>query len=217
MARSQKIRFEQCIIAAGSEAIKLPFIPDDPRVIDSTGALELGGVPKRLLVIGGGIIGLEMATVYAALGAKLSVVELTAQLMPGADPDLVRPLEKRLKARYEQILLNTKVTGCSGEAGRPGGGLRRRQRHSARIYSIACSWPSAAAPMASASVSRAADIEVSDRGIIPVDKQMRTNLPHVFAIGDLVPGPDARAQGHARSQGGGGSGRGRTRATSMRA
>ena len=111
----EKIRFEQCIIAAGSEPIKLPFIPDDPRVIDSTGALELGGVPKRLLVIGGGIIGLEMATVYASLGAKLSVVELTPQLMPGADPDLVRPLEKRLKARYEQILLNTKVTAVAAK------------------------------------------------------------------------------------------------------
>ena len=113
--KSQKIRFEQCIIAAGSEAIKLPFIPDDPRVIDSTGALELGGVPQRMLVIGGGIIGLEMATVYSALGARLSVVELTAQLMPGADVDLVRPLEKRLKARYEQILLNTKVTACAAK------------------------------------------------------------------------------------------------------
>ncbi len=106
----QQLKFDKCIIAAGSEPVKLPFVPEDPRIIDSTGALELGGIPKRLLVVGGGIIGLEMACVYDALGAKVSVVELTDQLMPGADIDLVRPLEKRLKPRYEQILLGTKVT-----------------------------------------------------------------------------------------------------------
>jgi dihydrolipoamide dehydrogenase len=186
--KSQKIRFEQCIIAAGSEAIKLPFIPDDPRVIDSTGALELAGVPKRLLVIGGGIIGLEMATVYAALGAKLSVVELTGQLMPGADPDLVKPLEKRLKARYEQILLNTKVTGCTASAA----GLavefedasgKRTDTFDRVLVAVGRSANGKRLDL------EAADIEVSDRGIIAVDKQMRTNLPHVFAIGDLVPGP----------------------------
>jgi len=186
--KSQKIRFEQCIIAAGSEAIKLPFIPNDPRVIDSTGALELGGVPKRLLVIGGGIIGLEMATVYAALGAKLSVVELTSQLMPGADPDLVRPLEKRLKARYEQILLNTKVTGCTA---RPEGlavdfedaNGKRTDVFDRVLVAVGRSANGKRIGLENA------DIEVSDRGVITVDKQMRTNLPHVFAIGDLVPGP----------------------------
>jgi dihydrolipoyl dehydrogenase len=186
--KSQKIRFEQCIIAAGSEAIKLPFIPDDPRVIDSTGALELGGVPKRLLVIGGGIIGLEMATVYAALGAKLSVVELTGQLMPGADPDLVRPLEKRLKARYEQILLNTKVTGCTAKPEGLAVDFEDANGKRTDVFDRVL-----VAVGRSANGKRinleAADIEVSDRGIIPVDKQMRTNLPHVFAIGDLVPGP----------------------------
>jgi dihydrolipoamide dehydrogenase len=184
----EKIRFEQCIIAAGSEPIKLPFIPDDPRVIDSTGALELGGVPKRLLVIGGGIIGLEMATVYAALGARLSVVELTGQLMPGADPDLVRPLEKRLKARYEQILLNTKVTGCTA---RPEGlavdfedvNGKRTDVFDRVLVAVGRSANGLRLGLENA------DIDVSDRGIIPVDKQMRTNLPHVFAIGDLVPGP----------------------------
>jgi dihydrolipoamide dehydrogenase len=186
--RSQKIRFEQCIIAAGSEPIKLPFIPDDPRVIDSTGALELGGVPKRLLVIGGGIIGLEMATVYASLGAKLSVVELTPQLMPGADPDLVRPLEKRLRARYEQILLNTKVTAC---AAKPEGlevtfedaSGKRNDTFDRVLVAVGRSANGKRIGLENA------DIDVSDRGIIPVDKQMRTNLPHVFAIGDLVPGP----------------------------
>jgi len=184
----QKIRFEQCIIAAGSEPIKLPFIPDDPRVIDSTGALELGGVPKRLLVIGGGIIGLEMATVYAALGAKLSVVELTSQLMPGADPDLVRPLEKRLKARYEQILLNTKVTGCTAK---PEGLAVEFEDANGKRTDVFDRVLVAVGRTANGKRIglENADIDVSDRGIIPVDKQMRTNLPHVFAIGDLVPGP----------------------------
>jgi len=186
--KTQKIRFEQCIIAAGSEAIKLPFIPDDPRVIDSTGALELGGVPKRLLVIGGGIIGLEMATVYASLGAKLSVVELTGQLMPGADPDLVRPLEKRLKARYEQILLNTKVTGCTAT---PAGLAVDFEDASGKRTDTFDRVLVAVGRSANGKLLKleAADIDVSDRGIIAVDKQMRTNLPHVFAIGDLVPGP----------------------------
>ncbi len=184
----ENIRFAQCIIAAGSEPIKLPFIPDDPRVIDSTGALELGGVPKRLLVIGGGIIGLEMATVYASLGAKLSVVELTPQLMPGADPDLVRPLEKRLKARYEQILLNTRVTAV---AAKPEGlevtfedaNGKRNDTFDRVLVAVGRTSNGKRIGLENA------DIDVSDRGIIPVDKQMRTNLPHVFAIGDLVPGP----------------------------
>ncbi|MEJ0087602.1 MAG: dihydrolipoyl dehydrogenase [Pseudomonadota bacterium] len=186
--KSQKIRFEQCIIAAGSEPIKLPFIPDDPRVIDSTGALELGGVPQRLLVIGGGIIGLEMATVYAALGAKLSVVELTGQLMPGADPDLVKPLEKRLKARYEQILLNTKVTGCTAK---PEGLAVEFEDASGKRTDVFDRVLVAVGRSANGKRLNleSADIDVSDRGVIPVDKQMRTNLPHVFAIGDLVPGP----------------------------
>jgi dihydrolipoamide dehydrogenase len=186
--KSEKIRFQQCIIAAGSEPIKLPFIAEDPRVIDSTGALELGGVPDRLLVIGGGIIGLEMATVYASLGAKLSVVELTGQLMPGADLDLVKPLEKRLKARYEQILLNTKVTGCTAN---PAGlavefedaSGKRKDTFDRVLVAVGRSANGRRLNL------EAADIEVSERGIIPVDKQMRTNLPHVFAIGDLVPGP----------------------------
>ena len=186
--KTEKIRFEHCIIAAGSEAIKLPFIPDDPRVIDSTGALELNGVPQRLLVIGGGIIGLEMATVYASLGAKLSVVELTPQLMPGADPDLVRPLEKRLKARYEQILLNTKVTGCAAKPEGLAVDFEDANGKRTDVFDRVL-----VAVGRSANGRRlnleAADIEVSERGIIPVDKQMRTNMPHVFAIGDLVPGP----------------------------
>ena len=186
--RTERIRFEQCIIAAGSEPIKLPFIPNDPRVIDSTGALELNGVPRRLLVIGGGIIGLEMATVYASLGAKLSVVELTPQLMPGADPDLVRPLEKRLKARYEQILLNTRVTACTAtpsglEVTFEDANGKRNDTFDRVLVAVGRTTNGKRIGLENA------DIDVSERGVIPVDKQMRTNLPHVFAIGDLVPGP----------------------------
>jgi dihydrolipoamide dehydrogenase len=186
--KTEKVRFESCIIAAGSEPIKLPFIPDDPRVIDSTGALELNGVPQRLLVIGGGIIGLEMATVYASLGAKLSVVELTPQLMPGADPDLVRPLEKRLKARYEQILLNTKVTGCSAKPEGLAVDFEDANGKRTDVFDRVLVAVGRTANGKRIGLENA-DIEVSDRGIIPVDKQMRTNIPHVFAIGDLVPGP----------------------------
>ena len=108
--KKQVIKFDHCIIAAGSQAVKLPFIPDDPRVVDSTGALELGGVPAHMLVIGGGIIGMEMAQVYSALGAKITVVEMLSQLMTGADPDLVRPFAKRMEKRYEKIMLKTRVT-----------------------------------------------------------------------------------------------------------
>jgi dihydrolipoamide dehydrogenase len=186
--KTEKIRFEHCIIAAGSEPIKLPFIPNDPRVIDSTGALELNGVPRRLLVIGGGIIGLEMATVYASLGAKLSVVELTPQLMPGADPDLVKPLEKRLKARYEQILLNTKVTACT--AGPEGLEITFEDASGTRKDTFDRVLVAVGRTANGRRIGlENADVEVSDRGVIGVDKQMRTNLPHVFAIGDLVPGP----------------------------
>src|SRR5262249_27077909 len=108
--KTERIAFDQCIIAAGSETIKLPGLPEDPRIIDSTGALELAPNTKRMIVNGGGIIGLEMATVYESLGVKVSVVELTPGLMPGADPDLVKPLEKRLRGRYEAIYLGVKVT-----------------------------------------------------------------------------------------------------------
>jgi len=185
---SERIRFEQCIIAAGSEAMRLPFAPDDPRIIDSTGALELTDIPRRLLVVGGGIIGLEMACVYDALGSKVSVVELTKQLMPGADPDLVRPLEKRLRARYERVLTGTKVTAMEAAAD----GIR-------------VSFDGADAPASDTfdrvliAVGRvpnggrigadAAGIALDDRGHVAVDKQMRTNVPHIFAIGDIVGQP----------------------------
>ena len=122
------VGFEHCIIASGSEAASLPFLPEDPRIMDSTGALEVEEIPERLLVIGGGIIGLEMATVYDALGSKVTVVELLDQLIPGADKDLVRVLEKRIKGRYEAIHLKTGVSAGRGDAGRPEGHLRRERR-----------------------------------------------------------------------------------------
>ena len=168
--------------------MKLPFVPEDPRIIDSTGALELGGIPKRMLVIGGGIIGLEMACVYDALGAKVSVVELTDQLMPGADIDLVRPLEKRLKARYEQILLGTKVTKVDAlpEGIRvtfDAGGKISESVYDRVLVAVG------RVPNGRLVNAAAAGVTVNERGFIPVDRQMRTNVPHIFAIGDIVGQP----------------------------
>jgi dihydrolipoamide dehydrogenase len=185
---AQRIRFEQCIIAAGSEPIALPFLPADPRIMDSTGALELPDTAGRLLVIGGGIIGLEMACVYEALGAKVSVVELTAQLMPGCDPDLVRPLEKRLKARYEQILLGTKVTAVQAQADglqvsfedAKGASTQRFDRVLVAVGRV---------PNGRQLAAEAAGVAVTERGFITVDRQQRTNVPHIFAIGDVVGQP----------------------------
>jgi dihydrolipoamide dehydrogenase len=185
---TQRIGFAQCIVAAGSESVRLPFVPDDPRVIDSTGALELESLPKRLLVIGGGIIGLEMACVYDALGVEVSVVELTKQLMPGCDPDLVRPLEKRIRARYAQILLGTKVTAVES---RPEGmrvtfegpGAPEPQVYDKVLVAVG------RMPNGKAIGAEAAGLAVDARGFVPVDRQMRTNVPGVFAIGDIVGQP----------------------------
>ncbi len=185
---SERIRFDQCIIAAGSEAIRLPGLPGDSRIIDSTDALELPDFSGGLLVIGGGIIGLEMACVYDALGSRVSVVELTPQLMPGCDPDLVRPLERRIRSRYEQILLGTKVTGVEPLAE----GLRVRfegekapapQVFGRVLVAVGRS------PNGKLIGAEAAGVRVSDRGFIPVDKQLRTNVPHIFAIGDIAGPP----------------------------
>jgi len=184
----QLIGFENCIIAAGSEPVKLPFIPADPRVIDSTGALELEGTPQRMLVIGGGIIGLEMACVYDALGTKISVVELGDQLMPGADADLVRPLEKRLKARYEAIMLGTKSTKAEvvPEGIRvtlDAGGQISTQIYDRVLVAVG------RVPNGKLINCEAAGVAVNERGFIAVDKQMRTNVPGIFAIGDIVGQP----------------------------
>jgi len=183
-----RIRFEQCIIAAGSEATRLPGLPDDPRIMDSTGALELPDFAGKLLIIGGGIIGLEMACVYDALGSRVSVVELLPQLMPGCDADLVRPLEKRIRARYEQILTGTKVARIEALAE----GLRvtfagdkapEPQLFDRVLVAVG------RVPNGALIGAAAAGVEVSERGFIPVDRQLRTNVPHIFAAGDIARPP----------------------------
>jgi dihydrolipoamide dehydrogenase len=185
---TRRVDFKQCIIAAGSEAVRLPGLPDDPRIIDSTGALELPEDCKRLLVIGGGIIGLEMACVYDALGVTVTVVELAEGLMPGTDRDLVRPLQKRIEKRYARIMTNTKVAKLEAHAE----GLR-----------ATFEGPDVPAPQdfdrvlvavgrsanGNAINAAAAGVNVDKRGIIAVDKQMRTNVPHIFAIGDIAGAP----------------------------
>jgi dihydrolipoamide dehydrogenase len=186
---SQSVSFAKAIIAAGSQAFKLPGLPwDDPRVMDSTDALELKDVPKRLLVIGGGIIGLEMASVYQGLGSEVTVVELTGQLMPGCDRDLVRPLQKRITDRYSGIFVNTKVTAIKPSDD----GLHvtfegSKIPDNAVFDRVLVS--TGRTPNGNLVGAELAGVEVTERGFIPVDKQMRTNVPHIFAIGDLVGQP----------------------------
>jgi dihydrolipoamide dehydrogenase len=183
------VSFDQAVIAAGSEPVRLPFVPhDDPRVIDSTGALDLGGVPRRLLVIGGGIIGLEMATVYHELGTQVTIVELMDQLIPGADKDIVAPLAKRIGARYGGIYLKTRVTAV--EAGADGltvsfDGAKAPASDTFDRVLVAVG----RRPNGKAIAAENAGVAVDDRGYISVDKQMRTNVPHIFAIGDVVGQP----------------------------
>ena len=183
------VSFDHCVNAAGSESARIPGFPyADKRLTDSTGALELSALPKRMLVIGGGIIGLEMATVYAALGAKITVVELLDSLIPGADPDLIRPLKKRIDQRYEKILLKTKVTSLS--AG--GDGLHAQfdgPNGTANETFDAVLLAVGRRPNGGAIGAEAAGVQVDERGYITVDKQMRTNVPHIFAIGDIVGEP----------------------------
>src|ERR1700733_3134110 len=185
---SRRVDFKQCVIAAGSESARLPGLPDDPRVIDSTDALQLPLDCKRLLVIGGGIIGLEMACVYDALGVKVTVVELSDGLMPGTDRDLVRPLQKRIEKRYEKILVKTKVAKLEALAE----GLRATYEGpdspEPQLFDhvLVAVGRSANGNAINAAV---AGVKVSARGIIDVDKQMRTNVPHIFAIGDIVGAP----------------------------
>jgi dihydrolipoamide dehydrogenase len=183
------VSFEHCIIAAGSSVTRIPGFPyDDPRLIDSTGALALNDVPQRMLIIGGGIIGLEMATVYAALGSKISVVEWMDQLIPGADPDLVKPLQRRIGKRYEAIYLKTKVThieatGSGLIATFDGDNAPQPQTYD-RILMAAGRRPNGREIGA-----ETIGIQVNERGFITVDAQMRTNVPHIFAIGDIVGEP----------------------------
>jgi dihydrolipoamide dehydrogenase len=183
------VYFEKCIIATGSQAVKLPGFPwDDPRMMDSTDALLLEEVPKKLLVVGGGIIGLEMACVYEGLGSEVTVVELLDQLMPGADPDLVKPLATRLGKRYAGIHLKVKVvkveaTKAGLKATFEGEKAPEPQVYDRVLVSVG------RAPNGKKIDAEKAGVVVTDRGFIPVDKQMRTNVPHIFAIGDLVGQP----------------------------
>jgi dihydrolipoamide dehydrogenase len=182
------IDFDHCIIAAGSRAATLPGLPDDERIAHSTGALELPDIPERLLVIGGGIIGLELATVYEALGSAVSVVELTDQLIPGCDRDLVKPLHKRIESRYEAIMLSTKV--ASADAGSDGIRVTFEGDDAAepQTYDRVLVAVGRQANGDRLDLDRAG-VNVDEHGVIPVDAQRRTNVPHIYAIGDVAGSP----------------------------
>jgi dihydrolipoamide dehydrogenase len=198
------VKFEKAIVAAGSQSIKLPFVPDDPRVVDSTSALLLRSVPKRMLVVGGGIIGLEMGTVYSTLGARLDVVEMLDGLMQGVDRDLFRVWEKMNKPRFDRIMLKTKTVGVEakkdalyvtfeGEQA-----PKEPQPYDLVLLAVGRS------PNGKKIGADKAGIAVTDRGFIPVDSQMRTNVPHIFAIGDIVGQPmlahKATHEGHVAAE-----------------
>lgn len=185
---SQQINFRQCIIAAGSEPVMLPNLPKDPRIMDSTGALQLDELPESMLVVGGGIIGLEMACVYDALGVKVSVVELLPALMTGCDKDLVRPLQKRIAGRYEDIMLGVSVAKMESRDDGILVSFEGEKAPQPRLYGkvlVAVG----RRPNGDRIGAASAGVMVDDRHFIPVDKQMRTNVPHVFAIGDIVGQP----------------------------
>ncbi|MGV2863344.1 dihydrolipoyl dehydrogenase [Achromobacter sp. AGC39] len=187
--KSQTLRFKQAIIAAGSQSVKLPFMPKDDRVVDSTGALLLREVPKKMLIVGGGIIGLEMGTVYSTLGARLDVVEMLDGLMQGADRDLVKVWQKKNAYRFDNIMLKTKTVGA--EAKKDGiyvtfegeGAPKEPQRYDLVLQAVGRS------PNGKKIGADKAGIAVTDRGFIEVDRQMRTNVPHIYAIGDIVGQP----------------------------
>lgn len=188
--QTQVITFENAIIAAGSQPVKLPFIPEDPRIMDSTDALNLKKTDGELLVLGGGIIGLEMATVYSALGTRISIVEMRDQLIPGADRDVVAPLHQRMKKRYEAIMLNTSVKAV--EAKKDGlwvtfegeqAPAENPKRYDQILVAVG------RRPNGALIDADAAGITVDGAGFIPVDRQLKTNVPHIYAIGDIVGQP----------------------------
>jgi len=187
--KTQAIRFKNAIIAAGSRSVKLPFLPEDPRIVDSTGALQLRAVPKRMLIVGGGIIGLEMGTVYSTLGARLDVVEMLDGLMQGADRDLVQVWQKMNAGRFDNVMLKTRTVGA--EARKDGiyvsfegeGAPKEPQRYDLVLQAVGRS------PNGGQIGADKAGVAVTERGFIEVDRQMRTNVPHIFAIGDIVGQP----------------------------
>ena len=183
------IHFENAIIAAGSQPVRLPFLPEDPRILDSTGALQLREIPDHLLVLGGGIIGLEMAAVYHALGSKITIVEMLDSLMAGADRDMVRPLQKRISKQYENILLETRVTKVEAQKK----GLKvyfegKNAPEKPQIFDCILS-SVGRNPNGFLVAAEKAGVEVDEEGFIATDSQMRTNVPHIFAIGDIVGQP----------------------------
>jgi dihydrolipoamide dehydrogenase len=198
------VKFEQAIIAAGSQSVRLPFLPDDPRIVDSTGALELRSLPKKMLIIGGGIIGLEMGTVYSTLGARLDVVEMLDGLMQGADRDMVKVWQKFNEKRFDNIMLKTKTVKAEAKAD----GIyvtfegeqapKEAQRYDMVLQSVG------RVPNGKKIAADKAGVAVTDRGFIEVDKQMRTNVPHIFAIGDIVGQPmlahKATHEGHTAAE-----------------
>jgi dihydrolipoamide dehydrogenase len=186
---TKTVAFDSCIIAAGSSVAKIPGFPyEDPRIIDSTGALKLATVPKRMLIIGGGIIGLEMATVYDALGSRITVVELMDGLIPGADKDVVRPLAKRIEKRYEKILLKTKVAKIEAQKDGLKVTFEGPNGTTTDIFDAAL-MAVGRRPNGRELKAEAAGVAVNERGYIPVDKQQRTNVLHIYAIGDVCGEP----------------------------
>ena len=186
--KTQVIGFQHAIVAAGSAPATLPGVPDDPRIVDSTGALELTDLPARLLVVGGGIIGLEMATVYAALGTKVTVVELLDTLMPGCDADLVRPLRSKLDARFEGIYLGTRVTALKPQKRRIKAEFEGDDAPASGLYDKVLIAIGRRPNGASLGLEHAG-VRVDERGFIPVDAQQRTNVPNIFAVGDICGQP----------------------------
>ena len=187
------LKFKCAILAAGSQAVRLPFLPDDPRIVDSTGALELNFVPKRMLIIGGGIIGLEMGTVYSTLGARLDVVEMLPTLMTGADRDLVKVWQKLNAPRFDHIMLNTKTVAAEAtpegiKVTFEGEGTPESVKGKPQLYDLVLQ-AVGRTPNGKRLAADKAGVTVTDRGFIPVDVQMRTNVPNIFAIGDLVGQP----------------------------
>jgi len=182
----EELTFKQCIIAAGSQVFKLPGMPwDDDRLMDSTDALEMKEIPASMLIIGGGIIGLEMAAVYSALGTEITIVEMMDQIIPGADKDLVRPLMQHIKKQYKEIKLKSKVTACVAGTD----GLEVEFDGQEKVIYDRVLVAVGRVPNGKLIDADQAGVEVTDRGFIPVDKQMRTNVPHIFAIGDIVGQP----------------------------
>ncbi len=186
---TQEVAFKHAIIAAGSQSVKLPFLPDDERIVDSTGALALKSVPQKMLIIGGGIIGLEMGTVYSALGARLDVVEMMDGLMQGADRDLVKVWQKKNEHRFDNIMVKTKTVAAEAKADgiyvsfEGEGAPKEPQRYDLVLQAVGRS------PNGKKIAADKAGVVVNERGFIPVDTQMRTNVPHIFAIGDIVGQP----------------------------